>query len=107
MGQWVLIHLRGNPTTGYQWQTAEVKGRSLRLMAEPEYVATPVKPGLVGGGGTFYFKFRALQPGLTTIKLHYRRPWLKDQPPLEVFQCMVEVLTPSPATVPGPAKPHA
>ena len=69
VGQWVLVRLRGNPTTGYQWQTAAVQGQSLRLMAEPQYVATPVKPGIVGSGGTLFFKFRALQPGLTTIKL--------------------------------------
>ncbi len=101
VGQWVLVRLSGNPTTGYQWQTAAVQGQSLRLMAEPQYVATPVKPGVVGSGGTYYFKFRALQPGLTTIKLSYLRPWQKDQPPLETFQCTVEVLTPP------PAPPHA
>ncbi len=94
VGQWVLIRLPGNPTTGYQWQAAAVQGQSVRLMAEPQYVATPVKPGVVGSGGTYYFKFRALQPGLTTIKLIYLRPWQKDQPPLETFQCTVEVLTP-------------
>jgi inhibitor of cysteine peptidase len=106
VGQWVLVRLQGNPTTGYQWQTAAVKGQSVRMMAEPQYVATPVKPGVVGGGGTFYFKFRALQPGLTTIKLIYLRPWLKDQPPLESFQCTVEVLTPRPAPPPHACRPQ-
>ena len=73
------------------------------LVAEPQYVATPVKPGVVGSGGRYYFKFRALQPGMTTIKLIYLRPWQKDQPPLETFRCTVEVLSPKPAVLP----PHS
>ncbi len=101
VGQWVLVRLPGNPTTGYQWTVAAVNGESVQLTSEPQYVPTPVKPGIVGGGGTFYFKFRALKPGLTTIKLIYQRPWLKDQPPLETFRCAVEVLAPR------PAPPHA
>ena len=103
VGQWVLVRLAGNPTTGFEWQTAAVNGQAVRLAAEPQYVATPVKPNVVGGGGTYYFKFRAMQPGVTTIKLIYLRPWLKDQPPLDSFRCTVEVLAPKPAA----PKPHS
>ena len=103
VGQWVLVRLAGNPTTGYEWQTASVNGQAVQSAAERQYVRTPVKPNVVGSGGTYYFKFRAMQPGVTTIKLIYLRPWLKDQPPLDSFRCTVEVLAPKPAA----PKPHS
>ena len=64
-------------------------------MAEPEYVATPVKPGVVGGGGgTFFFKFRALQPGIDHDQAHLRAAVARrTSRPLETFQCTVEVLS--------------
>jgi inhibitor of cysteine peptidase len=94
VGRYVLIRLPGNPTTGYRWQAAAVNGQSIRLLAEPQYVAATNKSAVVGGGGTFFFKFQAVQPGLTTVRLVYVRSWEKNQPPVEVFTCTIEVPPP-------------
>jgi inhibitor of cysteine peptidase len=56
---------------------------------------------MVGTGGTFFFKFRATRPGITTINLIYVRPWEKNIQPADTFRCAVEVLPPR------PAPPHA
>jgi inhibitor of cysteine peptidase len=96
LGRYVLIRLPGNPTTGFRWQTATLNGQSVRLLGEPQYVAAPAKPGVVGTGGTFFFKFQAVQPGATTIKLVYVRPWDKDRGPADAFACTVEVMSPQP-----------
>jgi inhibitor of cysteine peptidase len=98
VGQYVLVRLLGNPTTGYQWQTAGVTGRSLQsLAADPQYVPAPSKPGMVGSGGTYNFKFHAERPGTTTIKLVYVRPWEKNRPAVDTFMCTIDVFAPRPA----------
>ena len=98
VGQYVLVRLLGNPTTGYQWQTAGVTGRSLQsLAADPQYVPAPSKPGMVGSGGTYNFKFHADRPGTTTIKLVYVRPWEKNRPAVDMFMCTIDVAAPRPA----------
>jgi predicted secreted protein len=93
VGQYVLIRLPGNITTGYGWRVESLSGQSVRLLAEPQYVATAAKPGMVGGGGTFFFQFQAVQPGTTAIKLVYVRSFEKaNHTPADTFTCTVEVL---------------
>ena len=96
-GQYIRISLPGNPTTGYQWRSSEITGQSVRLLpADPkkDYVRTPVQPGIVGSGGTFFFRFQAVQPGATTIKLIYVRPWEKNVAPIDSVEIPVEVSGP-------------
>ena len=107
VGQFVLIRLWGNPTTGYGWRAAALGGQSVRLLAEPQFVAAAAKPGTVGGAGTFFFKFQAVQPGATTIRLLYIRSWEKNQPPADTFTCTVEVVPAQPTPATTPVRPAA
>ena len=100
VGQYILIRLPGNRDHGFQWRVAAIAGQSVRLLAEPQYVP-PANSGMVGVGGTYWFKFQAVAPGATTIKLIYVRPWEKDQAPADAFQFTVEALAPQ------PLPPHA
>ena len=101
VGQLILIRLPGNPTTGFQWRVAAVGGQSVRLLSEPKYVPAANPGGLVGAGGVFWFKFQAVAPGTTKIKLIYDRPWEKGHAPADAFQITVE------ASPPQPLPPHA
>jgi inhibitor of cysteine peptidase len=69
-GELLAIVLPANPTTGYSWQV-EADGVYLALLSQEFEPSGPV----VGAGGRESFQFRALQPGSTDLRFHYRRPW--------------------------------
>jgi inhibitor of cysteine peptidase len=90
VGKSLTIALEGNPTTGYQWQTGKIDGASVREEGKPEYAAKKHPAGMVGVGGTFVFRFKAVKPGKSAIKLVYLRPWEKDTPPAKSFVVKIE-----------------
>lgn len=69
-GELLAIVLPANPTTGYGWQV-EADEEFLVLLSQE------FEPGAagVGAGGREAFQLRALQPGRTELRFHYRRPW--------------------------------
>lgn len=94
VGGTVEIEVAGNPTTGYSWETKSVNAAVLKPVGEPEYRQTPRPAGgqpLVGAGGTFIFRFKALAAGTSPVHLIYRRPWEKDAPPAQEFKATVVV----------------
>ncbi len=86
-GQTLVISLESNPTTGYSWQPV-FDAQHLEQVGEAEF-----DPGsdLVGAGGVETFRFKALEPGTTTLTLNYLRPWEADAPPEEVFELAITV----------------
>ena len=91
VGTTVVISLEGNITTGYSWHAAEVTGHAVKQLGKASYATRPHRPGLVGVGGMFTFKFAAVKPGKVTVKLIYVRPWERDQPPERQFAVAIEV----------------
>jgi inhibitor of cysteine peptidase len=73
VGQSFALALAGNPTTGYTWQAAVDQAYLQPLDREFE----PQAKG-AGAGGREVLTFHALQPGETTIRCEYKRPW-QDQ----------------------------
>ena len=94
VGEMIAISLEGNPTTGFSWQIGEVNGKAVQAAGEPQYAPQPNPAGMVGTGGTFVCRFKAVGPGKATVTLHYRRPWEKNIPPAETFTATIEVQTP-------------
>lgn len=86
-GDFLTISLEGNPTTGYQWQVAQLDTTILEQSGDPEF--TPAATGL-GSGGVFTFRFHALQAGQTTLVLAYSRPF-EAAPPLQTFTLTVKI----------------
>ena len=70
-GETLAVELAGNPTTGYEWTIAQLDAAFLRLV-DSSYSADS---SAIGSGGTFVFRFEALQSGNTTLGLVYRRSW--------------------------------
>ena len=87
-GQTLSISLQGNPTTGYNWELAEVDQSILKPMGEADYKSDSM---LIGSGGVYTFKFEALDSGTTDLKLIYFRSFEKDTPPINTFELNVTV----------------
>ncbi len=100
-GARIFIRLRGNPTTGYNWQSTNqlAKGPDAALtpLDDAQYAPDRQTPVAVGAGGTFTFSFRAARPGTGVIQLVYRRPWEKDKPAAQIFTLSVQVVPASEA----------
>lgn len=87
----LTVQLAGNPTTGFGWHIDQNNKEQLSPMGKPSYTPSPVKPGVVGGGGKFTFKFQAAKAGTSELKLVYKRAWEKDKPPAKTFTIKVEI----------------
>ena len=73
VNQEFIIALDSNPTTGYNWE--ESYDDSMLSLPEKEYKPDEKAAGLVGAGGTQYFRFKALKTGKTEITVTYKRSW--------------------------------
>ena len=91
VGDVVAISLKGNPTTGYSWRTAKLDGKAVEQAGQPKYTTNPHRPGMVGVGGKFVFRFNAAKSGKTQVHLEYVRPWEKNIKPVQTFTATIEV----------------
>ena len=88
VGDTMEVVLDGNPTTGFQWETAAVDASVLNQLGEPGF--EPYS-NLIGSGGKFTFRFEAVASGQTLLKLVYHRSWETDVPPEKTFEVTVTV----------------
>jgi inhibitor of cysteine peptidase len=92
VGQALVVTLGSNPSTGYEWEVAEVERTVLQQIGEKEFQRDPNAPAnTVGAGGFELFRFEALTAGRTALKLIYRRPWEAEVEPLETYSLQVSV----------------
>jgi inhibitor of cysteine peptidase len=87
-GQTLTVELKGNITTGYTWVVQDVDNTLLEQSGDMEYKSDS---NLAGSGGTFTFKFKALETGKTTLKMAYLRTFEKGVEPLKTFELNVTV----------------
>ena len=92
-GQSLLVKLKSNPTTGFNWLVASTD-RSFGHAASARYVAN--SGGAVGSGGLQLFTWKTTSPLVTVgshkVKLEYGRPWGTDLAPAKVFTFTVKIL---------------
>ena len=86
-GEEFALKFRGNPTTGYTWvllNTEEVDGSLKATNFESDgiadYVADSKDELLVGGAGSFFYKFKAVKVSNEekVLKFSYHRPFEKN-----------------------------
>lgn len=79
------VSLKGNPTTGFQW---EIKELPSFLEKKTSSYVSDAKPNdnRCGVGGTFFFTFCAKAKGKGTLILQYRRPWEETDPNTSLYQ---------------------
>ena len=76
VGEDLTVTLGSNPTTGFQWELAEISDETVAQLVGNEYIGkeyeTPPPPGT---SGKEVWTFKALKKGTTTIFMEYSRPW--------------------------------
>ena len=88
VNQEFVIALDSNPTTGYGWE--ESHDENMLSLVEEEYEPDEKAEGLVGAGGTQYFRFKALKSGKTEITVTYKRVWETESAEEKVFTVDIE-----------------
>lgn len=81
IGDEFTLEFEGNQTTGFIWM--EDHDQQKLESVKDEYVPNEPPEGeemLVGGGGTHYFTYRAIEAGSTQIRFTYSRPWESVMP---------------------------
>ena len=80
-GDRLMVALAGNATTGFQWENALLYEYAvLRETEEAEYRAKPYPQEMVGFGGTFLFRYGAVDVGPQAFRFVYHRPWESVEP---------------------------
>jgi inhibitor of cysteine peptidase len=87
LGDEVVVSLPENPTTGFRWEVAALRG--VQLVGEASFrLAEPVA---LGSGGNRTFRFTASDVGLGRIELIHRRSWEGDATALGRFAVDVAI----------------
>ena len=69
----VDLYFPSNPTTGYSW-TAEVEDPAVAEVEE-QYYPDSAPLGMVGVGGTQWYRIHGIGEGTTSVTFRYARPW--------------------------------
>ena len=86
-GDELVVRLEENPTTGYRWQIDRIDGPLEPAGDSYELSA----PGMIGGGGSHEFRFRATGPGTADLTLKHLRSWEGDASITQRFAVTVNV----------------
>ena len=89
--QTMTISLKGNASTGYGWEVVPGAESILTQQGNSQYVPDSTEPGMVGGGGTYTYTFKAAALGTASLQLIYRAPWMTGTPPAQTFAVTVVV----------------
>lgn len=68
-GDWLVVELISNPTTGYAWTLTANDGAVLRLQPDSGFIQAPAAEGATGAGGVQRFVFRALTLGVVDLEI--------------------------------------
>lgn len=91
-GDTIAVHLDANPSTGYRWELTRLAGASVVQVGLADYQPeTAAGVPRVGAPGHATFRFRAMQPGTSSIDLAYRRPFEPDVAPARTVRFEIAV----------------
>lgn len=88
-GEQFKIVLDANESTGFIWRQAEGTDAKVVKLVTDEYIEA--NTGAVGADGKHHWTFEGVEPGETTIKLEYLRPWEPDASPEKTLNFKVAV----------------
>jgi len=91
-GKTIQVNLCANPTTGFEWEEAEISdtgvlGQSSRKFIGPDSVPPPPP----GSPGQEVWTFEALGKGSSTVTIRYSRPWEGGEKGVWTFTLDVKV----------------
>lgn len=91
VGDTLLVALPGNATTGYGWYPRHGAGDVQIIAEKGDRYETGISASGVpaaGQGGTYYFAYRVIGPGVCGIALDYKRSW-ENKEPARTFEVMI------------------
>ena len=77
-GDTVTIMLCSNPTTGFEWEEAQISDSAVLELVERNYEpgeGAKQDPPVPGSGGTEVLTLQALDAGKSSLTMEYSRPW--------------------------------
>jgi predicted secreted protein len=92
-GNALVVSLAPDPAAGYGW-VLKSADPSMRRIGGPDYTQDPKPPGLAGMAATTTYRFRATQPGTSTIEFAWVAPPGQPPAPDKVVRYRVTVLPP-------------
>jgi len=81
-GEFLVVTLEGNPTTGYTWEVEELNEQVLQQVGD--IVSVP-ESDLMGAPSMQIATFKVVGAGDATINMVYHRPWETDVEPADTF----------------------
>jgi predicted secreted protein len=84
--------LKGNASTGFQWQLDRIDGAAVRQVGKVEYVLDKNPKRMAGVGGKYVFHFKVTKAAKTAVHVAYFRPWEKGTPPAQKFEVTIDSL---------------
>ena len=84
-GQTLVISLKGNITTGYNWEVSE----SLPVLQEQGSPDFKPDSGAIGAPGVFTLRFKVTGSGSGKLTLVYHRPSDTTAPPAQTYSVQV------------------
>jgi len=88
VGDTLEVTLEGNPSTGYNWEAANLQTSILKQVGDVAF--TPASTA-IGAPGQVVLRFEAVGSGQTTLQLIYHRPWETGVAPVQTYQVTVQV----------------
>jgi inhibitor of cysteine peptidase len=85
-GEFLVVSLEGNPTTGYTWEVEELNEQVLQQVGD--IVSVP-ESDLMGAPSKQIATFEVVGAGDATINMVYHRPWETDVEPVDTFTLTV------------------
>ena len=90
-GQYLVVTLESNPTTGYRWEVVKNQDSILEQVGEVEFKPSEQSdPPIAGAGGWEIFRFKPVSAGQMILEFVYRRSW-EDIEPLKIFSVQIIV----------------
>lgn len=84
-----IVELPEIPSSGYLWHFKLADSESVELVKERVFDFN--KPDVVGGTQKHLWKFKALNPGSTTIVFKKYRQWLGEEKAKQEYQYIVNI----------------
>lgn len=73
----MIITLKGNPTTGFEW-VCNVEDESIIKLVSNEYIPNKVEEGIAGAGGVYKITLEGLKEGISGLNCEYERSWEEE-----------------------------
>ena len=96
-GSEIELTLRENASTGFRWSLAPLDPALVELVSEQSLpnpgggASSPGLPPPVGSPGQVVYRFKALSPGRTQIKLNHLRSWEGDPSTIDRFRLSLRI----------------